>query len=455
MRKPLYFILLLVTLSVIAQAQRPSYYRRVFVDAEYFFLYEDYLDALPLYLELLNAYPDNTNVLYRIGLCYLNIPNEKHKSINFFEKAKKDVTESYKEGYFSETKAPIEVYLHYGRALRITADFDKALAAFKQYAKLIKDDKEKKLIVNREIESLAYAKNLMSNPMGVVFTSAGRTVNTRFPEVNPVVSADTTLMVYTSVQQFYSAIMLSNKSSKVWSNPLNLNSQLFADGQVSTVGISADGRTILLARNDNDVFNIYSTTFDAEKNEWSRISRLPKEINSRDWETYAAFNVTADTLYFSSNRPGGYGGFDLYFSVRVENEWSEAVNLGSVVNTPFDDIAPALSVKGNRLFYSSKGFKTMGGFDIFVSQRVKKTWTKPVNLQYPINTTDDDVFYQPIGNGSIGYVSRIMPQSFGENDIYRVEFNLDSLLQSTGISLVKEQSFFDEFPDAQSAFKPN
>jgi hypothetical protein len=433
MQKHFYSIIVLLFISLSVQAQRASYYRRVFVDAEYYFLYEDYRDALPLYLELLDTYPDNANVQYRIGLCYLNIPNEKQKSIPFFEDAKKAITRTYNEGYFTETQAPPEVYLHYGQALRIVGEFDKARGAFAKYSEMIESDKEKMVVVSKELESLDYAQKLMESPLNVVFTSAGRTVNTRFPEINPVVSSDTSLLIYTSVQQFYSAIMQSNRRVKVWSHPMNLNTQIYADGEISTVGMSADGFTILLARNDNDVFNLYTSTYDPVKDVWSMLSRMPKEINSRNWETYASFSPSGDTLYFASNRPGGFGGFDLYYSVRNLSEWSEAINLGSVVNTPFDEISPFISHDGKRLFFSSKGHKTIGGFDIFVSERSSNSWRKPINLRYPLNTTDDDVFYQPVGDGSSGYVSRVMPQSFGESDIYLVEFNLDSLMNDQHI----------------------
>ncbi len=431
MRKILHLTIFSLLLSMSVQAQRASYFRRLFVDAEYYFLYEDYRDALPFYLELHNAYPDNANISYRIGLCYLNIPNEKHKSIPFFEKASKSITQSYNEGYFTETQAPREVYLHYGRALRIRNEFQKSSNAFTKYSSLLTDaDSVAKSVVTKELLSLALAQDFMENPITVKFTSAGRNVNTRFSEINPVVSGDSSMMVYTSVQQFYNAIMVANKRAKVWTLPLSINSQILADGIISTVGMSADGFTVLFSRNDNDVFNLYTSKYDPVKDQWGSISRLPKEINSRNWENYASFSPTGDTIYFSSNRPGGAGGFDLYQSVRTPTGWSVAVNLGGVINTPFDEIAPTVSSDGKRLFFSSKGHGTMGGYDIFVSEMVNGRWGRPVNLRYPINTTDDDVFFFPISNGSSGYVSRVLPQSFGENDIYLLEFDLDSLIKA-------------------------
>lgn len=431
MRIILHLFFILLFLPTTLQAQRASYFRRVFVDAEYYFLYEDYRDALPLYMELHNAFPDNANVACRIGLCYLNTPNEKHKALPFFEKASKSVTKSYNEGYFTETQAPYEVFLYYGRTLRIQNNFKKSSEAFKKYESLLaENDSVAHGIVTKERESLRLAQNYIENPVKVTFTSAGRGINSRFSEINPVVSADTNLMVFTSVQQFYSAIMVVNRRAKTWSIPLNINSQILADGEISTVGMSSDGYTVLFSRNDNDIFNLYTSKYDPVKDQWGSISRLPKEINSRNWENYASFSPSGDTIYFSSNRPEGQGGFDLYHSVRTPTGWSVAINTSRLLNTPFDEIAPIVSPDGKRLFFSSKGHGTMGGYDIFVSERVNGHWGAPVNLRYPINTTDDDVFYFPVGNGSSGYVSRVLPQSFGENDIYFLDFNLDSLIIS-------------------------
>lgn len=418
-----YLLTILTLLPFSASAQKSSYFKRVFVDAEYFLLYEEYKDALPLYLEIHKSYPNNANISYRIGQCYLNIPNEKHKAIPFFELAIKDITPLYREGYFTEQQAPREAYLNYGRSLRIIGEFQKAIDAFSMYISLLSDTdlKEKNMVV-LEIQSVEYAMQMKDNPINVKFTSVGRNVNTRFPETNPLVSANNKVLVYTSVQQFYNAIMVSYYDTDGWSHPLNINSQLFADGPIHTVGLSANGKTMLLSRNDNDIYNLYISSFDSVKSTWSVISKLPKEINTRSWENYGSFSPTGDTIYFSSNRLGGTGGFDIYMSSKTSTGWTEAKNIGSTINTTLDEIAPFVSHDGKKLFFASKGHPNMGGYDIFVSYRLDGKWTKPINLGYPLNTPDDDIFFFPLGDGSSGYVSRMLPQSFGENDIYFIEF---------------------------------
>lgn len=422
--------LLLLTLSILlyfsALSQKASYYKRVFVDAEYYLLYEEYRDALPLYHEILVRYPNNCNIAYRIGLCYLHIPNKKKKSIYYFEKALKGITPDYREGYFSETKAPREVYYFYGQALRITRKFDKALKAFQTYKSLLKpDDVKETRLVNKEIESVHFAEQQLANPRNHRIKPLAGNINTRFPEINPVVDSSGNKLFYTSMQRFYNAILSSEKDASIWKNPLNINAQLYADGVIKTVGISLSGDFLILVRNDNDIYNLYYSKFDKEKNTWSPISKFPREINSRNWETFGSLSASGDTLFFSSNRRGGFGGFDIYMSVRTPSGWSRPINLGSRVNTPYDEIAPFVTENGKRLFFSSNGHRTMGGYDLFYSQFENNAWAYPKNLGYPINTTDDDTFLFPLNNGKRGFISRIKEDSSGENDIYEVFIDLE------------------------------
>ncbi|MCU0355125.1 MAG: hypothetical protein MUD08_15510, partial [Cytophagales bacterium] len=107
--------------------------------------------------------------------------------------------------------------------------------------------------------------------------------------------------------------------------------------------------------------------------------------------------MTADgnTIYFSSNRPGGAGGLDIYRSTKTpDGKWGEAVNLGPAVNTPYDDDAPFIHADGQTLYFSSRGHAGMGGFDIYRTEAQEDgAWSRPENLGYPINTADDDIYF--------------------------------------------------------------
>ncbi|MGE0079067.1 MAG: hypothetical protein AB7S48_14515 [Bacteroidales bacterium] len=417
---PVFFILLFIVNSVFSQ--KNSYYKRVFVDAEYYLLYEEYRDALPLYQEIYKAYPSNYNLSFRIGLCYLHIPSQKSKAITYFEKATQSTTDDYKEGYFSETKAPREAFLQYGRALRICGDFDKALQVFSTYKSMLKaEEKDNIRIVNKEIESLAFAQQMLSNPRKHIIKPVGRNIKTRFPEKNPLTDSTGNFIVYASIQRFYNAILISQKDTGYWSNPLNLNTQLYADGEIHTVGISSNGSILILSRYDNDASNLYYSTFDKTRNKWNPITKFPKEINSKSWENFGSLSTNGDTLYFSSNREGGFGGFDIYMSTRKgDGEWTNPVNLGKNINTPFDEIAPFVTENSKKLFFSSNGHQTMGGFDLVYSEKNGSEWSIPNNLGPPLNTTDDDTFLFPIGSGNQGYLSKPNAENGEDEDIYHV-----------------------------------
>lgn len=173
-------------------------------------------------------------------------------------------------------------------------------------------------------------------------------------------------------------------------------------------------------RNDQDVFNLYVSRFD--NGLWSSPDKLNNNINSNYAETHACISDDGMTLYFTSNRPGGYGGFDIYKStINSEGKWQEAVNLGPKINTPFDETTPFITEDGQTLYFSSKGHYNIGGYDIFFAKKNGENWSDPENLGFPFNTTDDDVFFFPLKNGSVAYYSKYKETGYGDNDIYRIQ----------------------------------
>ena len=145
------------------------------------------------------------------------------------------------------------------------------------------------------------------------------------------------------------------------------------------------------------------------------------DINTQYHEPSACLSPDGNTLYFVSDRPGGFGGEDIYRCVKLPTgRWSKATNLGPTINTEYDEDAPFMHPDGVTLFFSSNGHKTMGGFDIFFSVKSDSGWYPPQNMGYPINTTDDDVFYVMSSDGKRAYFSSVRPEGLGEQDIYMV-----------------------------------
>ncbi|MCE2743343.1 MAG: hypothetical protein LW701_07235 [Fluviicola sp.] len=135
--------------------------------------------------------------------------------------------------------------------------------------------------------------------------------------------------------------------------------------------------------------------------------------------------MTTDGLnmYFVSDRPGGLGGRDIYRVVKMpDGSWSLPQNLGPNINTSSDEDSPFIASDNKTLYYSSNGPKSMGGFDIFVTIRDEdNVWGDPLNLGYPINSTGDDIFYTTTIDGLKGYMTSFRKNGFGEKDIYEIQ----------------------------------
>ncbi len=416
-------ILLLVNISF-GFSQKESYYKRVFVDAEYYVLYEEYRDALPLYKELYKAGKNNANINYRIGQCYLNIPGEKEKSILFLQKAITEISSAYKEGYFTETGAPRQAYLLIGNAYRIAGDLKNAKESYEKYQQLLKpEEKREQTIVANHLRSVDMAMAIAPEQLKIEYTNLGNNVNTALSEVRPALSRNSSTLAYTSIQRLYSAVFISRTGAKdQWIPAKNVTAEVNAEGSVFTSSLSFDGNILFFTRSELEDFNIYMSRYDTLNRKWEPMVRLNKNINSRAAEMAAFISKDGKTLYFSSNREGGYGGFDLYKStLNANSEWGEAVNLGPEINTMFDEDCPSLSDDEKTIFFSSNGHPGYGGVDIFSATINGSSYTSVKNLGYGANTTDDDIYFCPVENGTQLLIARPDSNGFGDYDLITVK----------------------------------
>lgn len=395
--------------------------RLKFYDAESWILFEAYQDALPLYQQLLKVYPNNANFKYRIGQCYINIPGEKIKAIKYLEDAVSNINPKYKEGKFNETGAPYDVLYYLANAYRINNQIDKALKTYELFRLNLNPEVYDSTIVNLQIQSCKNAMELMRMPLFIKQKNLGNVINKSNNEYNPVVSDKEDLLVFSRSQAFYDAILYSTKVNGVWSDPVNMNELLQVDRDLFPTSISKDGKDLYLYSSADYDGIIYTSRF--ENGKWSPIVKLNDNINTKYWESHATISHDNKKLYFTSNRKGTYGGLDIYVSTRDSTgDWGPAKNLGPVINTPYNEESPFLSEDDKTLFFSSRGHFNMGGYDIFYSTLLENgEWSLPLNVGSPINTTDDDVFFKPLNQGYVGYMSKELPEGFGKEDIYRIE----------------------------------
>jgi len=413
------FLSLFIAISVFPQENRKL--QDTFLDAEYFFMNEDYSDAINYYLALYEDYPDNSNIAFRIGVCYLNMPGTKDLSLKYLEAAAKNMSAKHKEGTLNQTAAPYDALYELAKAYRINYNFDRAKEIYQQYrATLLPNDKENIDFIDHEIKVCDMAKSLINKPVSYTEENMGELFNDEKSNFNPVISADGKSFAFMSSLKFYDAIMFSGMHRGEWSVPVNIYPELQIDGNINISGLSKDGSLLFLSKDDSYNSDIYSASFNGTV--WSPAVKLNKNINTRYWESHASVSEDGNQLIFSSDRPGGFGGLDLYISRKINGEWGPAVNMGPLINTQFNEDRPFLTNNDKALIFSSQGHLNMGGYDLFRAERLPDgSWGKPENMGYPLNTPDDNTYFMPWGNGRTGYHSvDKKAEGFGKEDIYRI-----------------------------------
>jgi hypothetical protein len=423
MRKRVVCLIVTIFLGASVYSQEDKKMHETFLEGEYFFMNEDYSDALTYYMQLYEKLPENSNLAFCIGVCYLNIPGKKNLSVSYLESAVKNMSAKHKEGTINQASAPYDALYNLGKAYRINYMFDKAKKAFMKYNEtLLPDDHENLEFIKHEIEVCDMAKNLISKPVSYKEENIGPLFNDEKDNFNPLISADGKSFAYMVSLKFYDAVMFSRLVDGKWTAPVNITPELQSDGDFYISCLSADGKLLYLSRDDNYNSDIFVSSFNGTS--WSPTAKLNKNINTKYWESHGFVSESGNQLIFASDRPGGFGGLDLYISNKVKGDWGPAVNLGPEINTPFNEDRPFLINNGKSLFFSSQGHENLGGYDLFRSDlQSNGLWNKPENLGYPLNTPDDNIFFMPYDNGKSGYYS-IFKESggFGKEDIYRITF---------------------------------
>ncbi len=436
------FILLLsfisivsVTLSIAAPPLLDGDYKKMYADAEVYFTNENYTAALPLYIAL-DSMKSNANLQFKIGFCYLNAATYKTKSIPYFEEAIKNIAKQYEEGEINEKKAPLATLYYLAKAYHLNYEFDKAIAMYERYkAELGTDPKmaEEVADIDHDIETCNNGKELIKDPKKVIVTNLGEGVNTPYPDYSPVVSLDEQTLIFTSRRaggysdekelngQFFEDIYTAEFSNDKWQKAKSIGNNINTAGHEATINLSADGLKLLIYRDHKGNGDLFLSEY--KDKTWGVPEEIAAPINSSSWESHACFSADNRILYFVSNRPGGYGGRDIYKCLRLPNgDWGPAQNLGPVINTKYDEDGVFIHPDGKQIFFSSKGHKSMGGFDIFSSiiDDENGNWSDPVNIGYPVNTPDDDIFYVTTADGKRAFFSSDKAGGYGEKDIYMI-----------------------------------
>ena len=398
--------------------------KRDFNDGEFFLAMEDYEEALYAYNQVYRAgYQDNANINYRIGLCLLNIPGRKTEAIPYLEKAVTSISEKYKEGSFKEENAPPDALLYLGNAYRINMELEKACEYYYQFEQYQPGKNDiNKAFAEQQVQSCSNAVVAMNNPVEYKLASLGQVHETHRDRYNVVFSNDLQTMAFMGENPFYNGVYVANKVDGVWSTPLNITPSIMSDGNMDVVALSPDGKTMLLAVSDEFTSNIYKAEY--YNNRWNPAVSMESPINSRYYESHASFSPDGKTIYLSSNRKGTVGTMDIWRSdLQEDGTWSDPENLGPRINTLLNEESPFVSPDGKRLYFASQGHNSIGGFDMFYCElQPDGSWGDPVNLGYPLNTTDDDLAFSPTGIGAEGATVVFAKGEGSDYDLYKFEF---------------------------------
>ena len=399
-----------------------------------------YIGALTIYKDVLQTNPDDAGVLYYVGYCQFQL-----KKIDL-------ATESLKKALATNKGVVAETHLVLGKIYLTQEKIDDALLEFNTYKTAVNSKTAETEDVDVFIAHCNNAKKYMASPIDVKIENLGAAINSKYDEQTPCISADGKKLVFNTRRpemtdspidiegdgKYFQDIFISNWDTinKKWNTAEDVPGNVNTPAHDACTSISPDGKQIFIYKNDitdnesrgGDVF-----VSKVVNNKWKTPEALGKPINTSYWEGGACISPDGKTLYFISERKGGYGRADIWMVKRIsKTEWGKAVNLGPEINSEFDEVGAFLAPDGKTLFFSSNGKASMGSYDVFKTTLDGDKWTKPVNVGYPINTVHKDGPLVISADAQTAYFASERLGGLGESDIYSADLSNYSLLEKDG-----------------------
>jgi len=420
--------------------------------AQTFFMEEDYLLALPIFDKIEQNHPKELYLKYVMGICGLYRTDVHQKSLEYLQIV------------YEKNKKAAGIRYDLSRAYHYNNKFDEALFLLDEFLKNKKITEKERKDAEQLVEYCNNAKILVASPVDAKIENIGDVLNTTGSEYVPVISSDESIIIYTytgdqsvgglqngfnqtdSFGIYYEDVFISHKEGGKWVTSTSIGTNINTNAHDAAIAISNDGKKLFVFKDDSyDGGDIYMSIVDSTN--WSKPEKLKGDVNTAAWEGSASLSSDEKTLYFSSERPGGYGGRDLYkANLMPDGTWGNAKNLGDKVNTRLDDDAPFIHPDGTTLIFSSQGLNSMGSYDIFLTEynTTDSSWSTPKNLGYPINTPDDDRYFILSADGNRGYYASGKEGGYGLHDIYVVDMPNDFI--KPNVIMVKGITTIDDKP---------
>ncbi len=299
------------------------------------------------------------------------------------------------------------------------------------------------------LQRAVFARQAVANPVDFNPVNLGPSVNSSNDEYMNAIRLDGDVLLFTRklsgednvggnpvINEYF---FTCYRSGDVWLPASEMITNWLITDNMGALTMSADGRRLYFSAcgwpKGYGSCDIYESNM--EGIQWSEPVNMGNWINSGQWDSQPSISADGKEMIFVSNRNGGTGGSDLWMSLMLpDNRWSRPVNLGSVINTTGNEMAPFLHPDGKTLYFSSTGHIGLGGADLFVSRRDESgRWGTPVNLGYPINTSGDEINIVVDASGKQAYISAIREGGLGGFDIY--SFELETGLRPMHVSYVR------------------
>jgi outer membrane protein OmpA-like peptidoglycan-associated protein len=435
------YLLVLFLISSFAGIAQPNI-KKSLKKANYYFDERKYKEAIAAYLEVLDLEKNNAEANFKLGVSYLNTIHHT-KSLPYLTKA-----------YEVNPGIDPKILQLLGKSYQYNHKFEEALKYYQDYkAKIDKKDLEEIKRTDRKIYECENGAIYVKNPVKAKIENMGPIINSRFIDHGPVISADESVLVFTSRREggtgealdeqglLFEDIYISYNKNGQWTAPQNIGKPINTEAHDASIAISPDGSQIFIYRDSDDSKgDIFLSTL--QEGKWSKPQDLGKNINTKADEKSISMTADGNTIYFTSDREGGLGGLDIYMSKKdKKGKWGVAVNLGKTINTEYDDDAPFIHPDGKTLYFSSKGHAGMGWYDIYKSTlKTDGTWSAPENLGYPINTADDDIYFVLSADNKHGYYASEREGGQGETDVYRISMpKPEELAEVSGKSVTESK----------------
>lgn len=376
--------------------------------------------ALTFYLKAQNFNPENADLNFKIGNCYI-YTNDKSKAKTYVDKANKLDPECDKK---------MDLFL--GMVYHLDGQYDQALKYYQNFETTRKAEDYVKF-VDKMKKECKMAKDMQAKPVRA-WVDIISDLNSEYDDFSPCITTDGSEIVLTSRREngntfqatgdYDAEIYWSEYTKGKWKNPAKLNGSINTPNKDDVASaLSYTGQKLLMYTDNGGHMDIYESKLSGAN--WTSPDNISPNINNEFEQLYASYDFDDVKIYFITNKTSNEeNGTDIMFSGvidRAAHKYGTPVSAG-MCNSRFSEGSVYMHPDGETMYLCSQGHDGMGGYDIFVSKKVGNAWTKPENMGYPINTPYDDMFFASTANGRFAYIASNRPGGKGGMDIYKVTF---------------------------------